>query len=121
VKKKISVTIAALAALLGLTEAASARSRAFFITNNTASTITSMQASNIDEDRYDADNILAGYTVDVGESAAVQPSITDGYCRFDILIKFANKHGVQVRNVNLCKAAEIVIEGSPGNYTYSVN
>ncbi len=83
--------------------------------NNTADTaVLAVQISHINDNFWGPD-ILPG-VIQAHSGAVVDPVNTQGYCRFDVRLSYADGTTAEIRNVNLCEALSITTDG----YAYRV-
>jgi hypothetical protein len=93
---------------------ASAYERWLEIVNAADTTVVEVHISHIDN-RYWGPNILP-LAITPGRSVVVDPVNTQGYCRFDIELNYADGTHADIRDVNLCEALQLVTDG----YTYDL-
>lgn len=105
-------TIAAAAIVTGMfaANAASAYERWIDVVNNGNSAIYSVFISNVADSRYGRD-LLGNYTIPAGYQSRVEPDLSNGYCRFDVLITYETGQEVKLWGVNLCEATRIETDG----------
>lgn len=94
-------------AALAVTASAYAQSRAFMLTNSTTMEVLSIYATNVADRSYGLD-ILPG-TLGPGESQAIEPEFTGGFCRFDVRVEYTNGIRQDIHNVNLCTAYRVTV------------
>ncbi len=102
------------AASLATAGSASAYERWIDIHNVGDATIVAVQISHIDMQTWGPD-ILAS-AIPAGYVGEVDPVNTQGYCRFDIRLTYADGDTADIYDVNLCEAVDLVTDG----YTYDV-
>ncbi|TIQ33109.1 MAG: hypothetical protein E5X48_25210 [Mesorhizobium sp.] len=88
--------------------AAYAYERWLDITNTGHSEIVAVYASHIDTDIWGRD-LLGSSVIDVGDQFRIDPRRTQGYCRFDIRLDFADGEQQFIWGVNLCEATDLVV------------
>jgi hypothetical protein len=99
---------------LAAAHSASAYERWINIHNTSNVTVTAVQISHIDTRSW-GPNILPG-VINAGYQGVVDPVDTQGYCRFDVKLSYADGTSAEIYNVNLCEALDLVTDG----YTYQV-
>jgi hypothetical protein len=77
--------------------------RSFQLINSSGNAITEIYATNVD-DPYFRGDMLGDYTLAPGASVRVRPPIDEGYCLFDVGVKFEDGSADVVTRVNLCTA-----------------
>jgi hypothetical protein len=105
-------TIAAVAVTAGLFAAntASAFQRWVDVVNNGGSAIYSVYITNVDDRSYGRD-LLGNYMIPAGYEMRVEPDLSNGYCRFDVLVTYETGQEVTLWGVNLCEATTIYTDG----------
>ncbi|MER8842903.1 hypothetical protein NKH86_30250 [Mesorhizobium sp. M0913] len=94
---------------------ASAHQRWVDINNLGSSEIVGVYISNIDKQIWGR-NLLGSYSIDVGYEMTVDPRRPEGYCRFDVLMEFADGSQTIAWDQNLCEITDVVVSES-GYYT----
>lgn len=94
---------------------ASAHQRWVDINNVGSSEIVGVYISNIDKQIWGR-NLLGSHYIDVGYERTVDPRRPEGYCRFDVLIQFADDSQIIAWDQNLCELTDLVVSES-GYYT----
>ncbi|TPM46201.1 hypothetical protein FJ951_14365 [Mesorhizobium sp. B2-2-3] len=94
---------------------ASAHQRWVDISNVGSSEIVGVYISNIDKQNWGR-NLLGSYSIDVGYEMTVDPRRPEGYCRFDVLMEFADGSQTIAWDQNLCELTDVVVSES-GYYT----
>lgn len=108
---------AMLAAVIGASIAqAQAYERWICIENVGSSDIVKVQISHVDKDSWGG-NLIRGNRIDVGDTLTVEPRNTQGYCRFDIKVTYADGEVMKLWRVNLCSATNLVIN----EYDYDIS
>lgn len=105
-----TIAAAAVVASIFATSAASAYERWVDVVNSGHAAIYSIFITNVDDRRYGRD-LLGDYTIPAGYQARVEPDVSNGYCRFDVLITYETGVEVRLWNVNLCEATTIDTDG----------
>jgi hypothetical protein len=85
------------------------------IENVGSSDIVKVQISHVDKDSWGG-NLIRGSRIDVGDTFTVEPRNTQGYCRFDIKVTYADGEVMKLWRVNLCAATNLVIN----EYDYDI-
>ena len=112
-------TLAAAAILAGTFAAntASAYERWIDVVNSGNAAIYSVYISNVDDRSYGRD-LLGNSMIPAGYQARVQPDVTNGYCRFDVLVTYETGEKITLWGVNLCEATTINTDGRNWNIDY---
>lgn len=77
--------------------------------------IEAIHISHVDDNMWGPD-LIAGYGLEPGEYAQVEPIVDAGYCRFDVLLVMDDGYEMVLPDVNLCEATDIYTDG----YDYDV-
>jgi hypothetical protein len=107
---KISAAVAAITLGAGFASAAMADQTTIDVVNHHDTAITEIHMTNIHNNDWDAD-LLGNDTLDVGDTTSVTPDTPNGYCRFDLQVKFSDGDEWALRDFNACKASKIEIGG----------
>jgi hypothetical protein len=78
--------------------------RSFQLINSSRTAITQIYATNVDDPYFHNGDMLGDYTLAPGASIRVRPAIDQGYCLFDVGVKFEDGSTDVVTRVNLCTA-----------------
>ena len=79
--------------------------RSFQLINSGRTAITEIYATNVDDPYFHGNgDMLGNYTLAPGASIRVRPPIDEGYCLFDVGVKFEDGSTDVVTRVNLCTA-----------------
>jgi hypothetical protein len=97
---------AAIAAGAVFSSPAMAYERWIDVENVGQSEIVSIRISNIDDEDWSR-NLIRGSYIEAGNTMTVEPRITEGYCRFDMLVEYEDGEQVKVWDINLCEATDI--------------
>ena len=108
----ISMTAAVIAAAVSQSQA---YERWICIENVGSSDIVRVQISHVDRNVW-GDNLIRGNRIDVNDTLTVEPRNTQGYCRFDIKVTYADGEVMKLWRVNLCSATNLVIN----EYDYDI-
>jgi hypothetical protein len=109
------ITSAVAAVVLGVTTfQASAYERWFNLVNDTGNAIVIVRVTNIDDPNFHGRNLLRGYVILPGGTMQIEPVNTNGYCRFDLELTFANGDRQTIWDVNLCEAIQVATRGEDG-------
>lgn len=105
---KTAFAVATTVSLLGTAQAnADPYQRWIEIINHGNWAIESVHITHIREtDPYRWGDVLGGY-IYPGYSAFVEPYVSEGYCRFDIMVGYEDGTEIAVWDVNLCTATKI--------------
>ncbi|MER9216813.1 hypothetical protein NKI54_33350 [Mesorhizobium sp. M0663] len=90
---------------------ASAFERWVDIGNVGSSEIVGVYISNIDRTGWGR-NLLGSYSIGVGYEMTVDPRRPEGYCRFDVLMEFADGSQTIAWDQNLCEITDVVVSES---------
>lgn len=114
--RTIRTAFAAAAVVAGLVtaNAASAYERWIEVVNTADYTLSEVRIANLDAPYWGPD-VLPGM-LRPGNSAVVDPVNTQGYCRFDIQLTYADGFVAEIYDVNLCEALSVETDG----YTYTI-
>lgn len=111
-----AATVAMAASVLGASLSQSqAYERWICIENVGSSEIVKVQISHVDKNTWGGNLIRGGY-IDVGDTLRVEPRNTQGYCRFDIKVTYADGEVMKLWRVNLCAATNLVVD----EYDYDI-
>ena len=113
IRKTLAATAAAVA--IFTTNAATALDRSVYVQNDGDCPIWSVRMSHIDRRHYGPD-LLGDYVIPAGAGEWLRPVNDQGYCRFDLLITYANGDEVQLWDVNLCEA--LTVQADNSGYTH---
>jgi hypothetical protein len=94
------------AAALFSVSSASALERWVHIGNTGSTEIFEVYIKHIDSNRWGPDLLGSDY-IDVGDSMTVDPLRTQGYCRFDIKLVFADGSETFAWDENLCEITDL--------------
>jgi hypothetical protein len=112
ISKTIKTAAVALALAGGLTGAAQANDghqRWFDVVNTSRSlAIHNVYATHRDERSFGRD-LLGDDVVSPGSTVRVEPDFNNGYCIFDVRIRYENGSQVTRWGVNLCEATALVV------------
>ncbi|TIQ33103.1 MAG: hypothetical protein E5X48_25180 [Mesorhizobium sp.] len=116
-KTAFTRTASALVVAAGLLSAgvASAHERWVNINNAGSSEIVGVYIKNIDTPWWGRD-LLGSYYIDAGYEMTVDPRRPEGYCRFDVLMQFADGSETVAWDQNLCVLTDLIVDES-GYYT----
>ena len=103
------IAAAAIAAGTLFSAPASAYERWIDIQNVGDSEIVSIQISNVDVGNWRG-NLIGGSYIEAGDTMRVEPRRPQGYCRFDMKVKYADGESVIVWDVNLCEETDIAFD-----------
>jgi hypothetical protein len=79
--------------------------RSFQLINSSRNAITEIYATNVDDPVFHSNGDMLGrYTLAPGANKLVRPPIDEGYCLFDVGVKFEDGSTDLVTRVNLCTA-----------------
>jgi hypothetical protein len=107
--RNTAAAAALLVAGIAAASSASAYERWLEIVNTAETTVVDVRISHID-DNFWGPNILP-VAITPGRSAVVDPVNTQGYCRFDIELSYADGTSAELYDVNLCEALQLVTDG----------
>lgn len=80
--------------------------------------IVLLQISHVDTNDWGGD-LLGSGVIPAGDTVRVEPRHPRGYCRFDVLLTFADGTEQAIWDVNLCEATDLVADGWGYDVTYS--
>jgi hypothetical protein len=87
--------------------------RSFQLINSSRNAITQIYATNVDDPYFHGNgDMLGNYTLAPGASKRVRPPIDEGYCMFDVGVKFEDGSADLVTRVNLCTAQALEFNSS---------
>jgi hypothetical protein len=107
---KIGAAAAALTLAAGFATAAMADPTTVDIVNSHDAAVTEIHMTDIDNHDWDAD-LLGDDVLASGDTTSVTPDEPNGYCRFDLEVKFENGTTWDLRDFNACTASQIEIGG----------
>ena len=90
--------------------AASAFERWFYVNNEGSSTIYSVYATPVGDHSWGRD-LLGSYVIPAGDYLDLEPDYHNGYCLFDIKVRYASGREVTLWNVDLCTITDVYTNG----------
>lgn len=115
--QKTVASVAMVVIMSACAQNAQAYERWICISNVGSSEIVRVQISHVDKENW-GPNLIRGGRIDVGDVRTVEPRNTQGYCRFDIKVTYADGEVMKVWRVNLCAATDLVINEYDYNISY---
>lgn len=116
--QKAVASVAIAATMAACVQNAQAYERWICISNVGSSEIVRVQISHVDKESW-GPNLIRGGNIDVGDVRTVEPRNTQGYCRFDIKVTYADGEIMKLWRVNLCAATDLVINEYDYNISYA--
>lgn len=111
------VAVGVAASLFGASATQSqAYERWICIENVGSSEIVKVQISHVGKNTW-GPNLIRGDYIDTGDVMTVEPNNTQGYCRFDIKVTYADGEVMKLWRVNLCAATNLVVD----EYDYDIS